>query len=270
MLECSKVLLKFIQCQWTRSVLVPTHFLCVYSFPRNSEFSAGKVFSVNRPPLEGTGARSSLAAQARAPMQGPQPWPAPVAAPALLAGHWQSHTALTLVSKNIFSSLKFSQQLIPPVLPVTLQSQKLVLPAGKARCLLKKFVVVLAQEVSVDIMGITKAISSLLSVNKWLDYLHNLYFGFNFHAYASPHCSPSLKSEGVGLSFPDSAPNSIDSCSTMHIQELFAMKYVITAASSHRPQPLPLLWSRRKTRFHSTEGETPRAAAPSPHLKSWE
>lgn len=53
MLERSKVLPKFIQCQWTRWALVPTHFLCVYSFPRNSEFSNGKVFSANMQPLGG-------------------------------------------------------------------------------------------------------------------------------------------------------------------------------------------------------------------------
>lgn len=66
MLECLKVLPKFIQCQRTGSALVPTHFLYVYSFPSNSESSAVlRTHSV----LAETGARSCLQVPVSAPIR---------------------------------------------------------------------------------------------------------------------------------------------------------------------------------------------------------
>lgn len=163
MLERSKALLKFIQCQRTRSALVPTHFLCVYSFPRNSEFSAGKVFSAKHGKWEPAAHAGRLQGLPFSGLRTGQcrreSWHAQ-----LVTGHDSPFTPL--VSRNRFSSLKLSRQLIPPILPITLQSQKLVLPAEKLRGLLKKFAVVLAQEVSMDISGITEAINSVLNVNK--------------------------------------------------------------------------------------------------------
>lgn len=169
MLERLKVLTKFIQCQRTCSALVPTHFLCVYSFPRNSELSSGKVFSANTQPLGGNRSQEPVLGACERSHTLLSALDSSGWSLVCLAGHWQWLTALFPVSRNRFSSLKLSRQLIPPVLPVTLQSQKLVLRAEKARCLLKKFTVVLAQEVSMDIFGITKAINSLINVNKWLD-----------------------------------------------------------------------------------------------------
>lgn len=122
MLECLKVLPKFIQCQRTGSALVPTHFLYVYSFPRNSEFSAGKVFSANTKRFGGNWSQElslgasershtllpTLGSSGRTRLATGKDWP----------------TSL-LLSANRFSSLKLCQQLLPPILPVTLQSQKL-------------------------------------------------------------------------------------------------------------------------------------------------
>lgn len=101
--------------------------------------------------------------------------------------------------KQIFKSVPAAD---PRVSPATLQSQKLLLLAEKAHCLLKKSAVVLIQEVSVDISGNTETINSLLNVNERLDELHNCYFGAQI-SYTG--CS-TLKSEGVGVSFAASAP----------------------------------------------------------------
>lgn len=115
MLECLKVLPKFIQCQRTGSALVPTHFLYVYSFPRNSEFSAGKVFSANTKHFGGNWSQElSLGASERShtllPTLGSSG-----RTPASPAGHWQGQANLpSAVSKQIFKS-----QIVPAAAPTS-------------------------------------------------------------------------------------------------------------------------------------------------------
>lgn len=73
----------------------------------------------------GIGARSSRCVHASVPVHCSPHLTALAGALACLAGHWRWLTALFLVSRNL------SQQLIPPVSPVILQKQELVLPAHR-------------------------------------------------------------------------------------------------------------------------------------------
>lgn len=144
----------------------PKHMFSVSAAsPGRANSLLQKYFLQTRVPWQEMGARSSYWAHLSTPTRYSQHWQECWC----LAGHWRWLTAVFLVKQFKKQIFKPAPATDPSSLAVTLWSQKLLLLAEKAHCLLKKSAVLLIQEVSMDISGNTETMYSLLNVSEWLD-----------------------------------------------------------------------------------------------------
>lgn len=220
-----------------------------------------KYFLQTRVPWGEMGARSSRWARESAPIHCSQRRQA----------CW--HVWLTLALTHCFVSSETTPERDFQACPCSwshqfcLRSQKLLLLAEKAHCLLKKSAVVLIQEVSMDISGNTETIISLLNVNERLDKLDDHYFGFKFHTQAA-WLSGVKRCRNVFSSLWSKLQIQIASAAaSQHTQTRDICRETwCNATFWHGPQPVK---QERDPSAEHREREIPRAAAP-PHLKSWE